>query len=260
MAVASNLKHVCNITYMRNNVLLPLSISDTYRQCDVSILNTKLDTGANDTVFDFNELSRLLMITEDDIMDTCNKRGLKPICIVPYKGLPIVAHPVIIPETVLGDFEIRNWKVYTILDSTKLRIAKEITSIDSIDSIEEANRIVAAYLNRDIDNLDNSDLSLKPTCLMGQNILQHLNYDVRLEGLEIEPYEDDCDEFIFKPRGKFFFDTIDSSKRVFKNRYKRYMNGETDLFWMLSIEDMQEIDRNTRGKYNSNGISALGWK
>lgn len=261
MLRTSSLNHSCEIDFLNRNIILGITIlrSDDIN-CSSSDIWIKFDPGANETLIDYETLSDALSMNEEYIIDEGRRLNLSPIYLTTISGASIISHPVIIPEIVMGDYELRNVLVYTILNSTKVEYIKELTGIDSItvDNVDYIDEVLYSQICYDIGSVNSSDGSSR--CILGQNILQHFDYDVRLEGLDIEPYESSCDEFIFKTSGKFFFDTTATSKRVFKDRYKRYIDGENDLFWMLSIEDMQEIDRNKRGKFNNiNNVSALRW-
>lgn len=263
MLAPSNLKHNVQIRYRNSNIVLTGNIPNFMDRSYKSIrIEFKFDPGAAASTIDYSFLYDYLQVTEDYVLSECERLGMRPNVFRSFSGQELVMHPLIIPEIVFGDYEVRNFRIYTLLDITNEHVKDSVmdclsnvgNSVDILHNMSYAR----AYAGNSMDGVSTTGFQTISTVL-GQSFLQHLNYDVRLEGLDIEPYEDDCQEFIFKNKGKFFFNTIDSSRRVFKTRYKKYMDGETDLFWMLSVGDMQEFDKVRRSRNNSGGVSALEW-
>lgn len=259
-------KSSIDVYYSDNNNKLRLGVSSYQNNTTISSdIIIKFDPGANVTFIDFEYLNTELGYTSDSIILDGEKYNIKPIICYNAFGREDILLPVILESMVIGDYEIKNLLVFTMSDEITinrdtgdLELAQSISqdSITYLQSIVDSMNYMSVNDIMSVHSVDSSrcdnvgNTRQSRYSLLGMNVLEHFKYCIDLDGIDIEPYEDEypTDNFRFKSKGKFYLELHPTSRRIFNKRYKDSLLEYNDTsskkqLIIISIDDMQSIDR-----------------
>lgn len=246
MINGSLLSNSCDIEYISKNIELYLYLSGNYNTYSVSTgysrlhkTKFKFDPGANITCIEYMTLFEL-GYTEEFILQQSEEHGLSDVISSGYNSIPSILTSLIIPTIQLGQFELKNVIVRTLLPKDK-------------EVLFSVAQVVKQYgLPVTIDSPD--EISIQT--LMGQDILEHFDYDVRLPDLELDISYSEVSYFKFGKFGRLYLDLKPNSKKLFEDRYLHNSGMDVNNLKILSVQDKARIDSLLSNKNKLNQVKS----